>query len=33
MEYSHYDDVPAPLQTKIVAAHKAAHPHGSDHHA
>jgi elongation factor G len=33
MEYSHYEDVPAPLQTKIVAAHKAAHPHAGDHHA
>ncbi len=33
MEHSHYEDVPAPLQTKIVAAHKAAHPHGADHHA
>ena len=33
MEYSHYDEVPAPLQTKIVAAHKAAHPHAGDHHA
>jgi len=31
MEYSHYDDVPAPLQSKIVAAYKAAHPHGGDH--
>ena len=31
MEYSHYEDVPAPLQTKIVAAHKAAHPHAGDH--
>ncbi len=33
MEYSHYEDVPAPLQTRIVAAHKAAHPHAGDHHA
>ena len=31
MEYSHYEDVPAPLQTKIVAAHKAAHRHAGDH--
>ncbi len=33
MEHSHYEDVPAPVQTKIVAAYKAAHPHGGDHHA
>jgi len=32
MEYSHYEDVPAPLQTKIVAAHRAQHPHGVEHH-
>jgi elongation factor G len=31
MEYSHYDNVPAHEQTKIVAAYKAAHPHGGDH--
>ncbi|MGD9906612.1 MAG: elongation factor G [Vicinamibacterales bacterium] len=28
MEYSHYENVPAHEQTKIVAAYKAAHPHG-----
>ncbi|MEZ5418443.1 MAG: elongation factor G [Vicinamibacterales bacterium] len=31
MEYSHYEAVPAHEQSKIVAAHKAAHPHGGDH--
>lgn len=31
MEYSHYETVPAHEQSKIVAAHKAAHPHGGDH--
>ena len=31
MEYSHYETVPAHEQTKIVAAHKSAHPHGGDH--
>ncbi len=33
MEYSHYEDVPTTLQTRIVEAHKAAHPRGADHHA
>ena len=33
MEYSHYDDVPAQLQTKIVAAYRAEHPHGHGHEA
>ncbi|MGE0814375.1 MAG: elongation factor G [Vicinamibacterales bacterium] len=28
MEYSHYENVPAHEQTKIVSAHKAAHQHG-----
>jgi elongation factor G len=31
MEYSHYENVPAHEQTKIVAAYKAAHPHGGEH--
>jgi elongation factor G len=31
MEYSHYENVPANEQAKIVAAHKAAHPQGGDH--
>jgi elongation factor G len=31
MEYSHYENVPAHEQTKIVAAYRAAHPHGGDH--
>lgn len=31
MEYSHYETVPAHEQTKIVAAYKAAHPHGGEH--
>jgi elongation factor G len=31
MEYSHYETVPSHEQTKIVAAYKAAHPHGGDH--
>ena len=33
MEYSHYDDVPPQLQTKIVAAYRAEHPHGHGHEA
>jgi elongation factor G len=33
MEYSHYENVPAHEQTKIVAAYKAAHPHGGGHEA
>ena len=31
MEYSHYDNVPAHEQTKIVAAYRAEHPHGHGH--
>ncbi len=31
MEFSHYEDVPAHIQSKIVAAFKAEHPHGHDH--
>ncbi len=31
MEFSHYDDVPAPIQSKIIAAFKAEHPHGHEH--
>ena len=31
MEFSHYEDVPAHLQTKIIAAFKAEHPHGHEH--
>jgi elongation factor G len=31
MEYSHYENVPANEQVKIVAAYKAAHPQGGDH--
>ncbi len=31
MEFSHYEDVPAPIQSKIIAAFKADHPHGHDH--
>ena len=31
MEYSHYEDVPPQLQTKIVAAYRAEHPHGPGH--
>jgi elongation factor G len=33
MEYSHYENVPAHEQSKIVAAYKAAHPHGHGHEA
>jgi elongation factor G len=31
MEYSHYENVPAHEQTKIVAAYRAEHPHGHGH--
>jgi len=31
MEFSHYEDVPAHLQSKIIAAFKAEHPHGHEH--
>ncbi len=31
MSFSHYEDVPAHIQTKIIAAFKAEHPHGHDH--
>ena len=31
MEFSHYEDVPSHIQTKIIAAFKAEHPHGHDH--
>ncbi len=31
MEFSHYEDVPAPIQSKIIAAFKTDHPHGHDH--
>jgi elongation factor G len=31
MEYSHYENVPAHEQTKIVAAYKSEHPHGGEH--
>ena len=31
MEFSHYEDVPSHIQSKIIAAFKNEHPHGHDH--
>ena len=31
MEFSHYEDVPSHIQSKIIAAFKAEHPHGHEH--